>query len=125
MRKGIEKASKWIVPTLFIILIILIIRSVTLPGASEGIKWYIGGFRFSELTPSVMAAALGMAFFSMSLGGTFMVIYGSYLNKKANLPRNAILTGIGASTAGILAGFVIFPAVFSFGLEPDSGPGLI
>jgi NSS family neurotransmitter:Na+ symporter len=125
LRKGIEKASKWIVPTLFFILIILIIRSVTLPGASEGIKWYIGSFRFSELTPSVMAAALGMAFFSMSLGGTFMVIYGSYLNKTANMPKNAILTGIGASTAGILAGFVIFPAVFSFGLEPDSGPGLI
>jgi NSS family neurotransmitter:Na+ symporter len=125
LRKGIEKASKWIVPTLFSILIILIIRSVTLRGASEGIKWYIGGFRFSELTPSVMAAALGMAFFSMSLGGTFMVIYGSYLNKKANMPKNAVLTGIGASTAGILAGFVIFPAVFSFGLEPDSGPGLI
>jgi NSS family neurotransmitter:Na+ symporter len=125
LRRGIEKASKWIVPTLFFILIILIIRSVTLPGAGEGIKWYIGSFRFSELTPSVMAAALGMAFFSMSLGGTFMVIYGSYLNKKANMPKNAILTGIGASTAGILAGLVIFPAVFSFGLEPDSGPGLI
>ena len=125
LRKGIEKASKWIVPTLFIILIILIIRSVTLSGASKGIKWYIGGFRFSELTPSVMAATLGMAFFSMSLGGTFMVIYGSYLNREANISRNAVFTGIGASTAGLLAGFVIFPAVFSFGLEPDSGPALI
>jgi len=125
LRKGIEKVSKWIVPTLFFILIILIIRSVTLRGASEGIKWYIGSFRFSELTPSVMAAALGMAFFSMSLGGTFMVIYGSYLNKQANIPKNAVFTGICASTAGILAGFVIFPAVFSFGLELDSGPALI
>jgi len=125
LRKGIEKVSKWIVPSLFTILIILIIRSVTLEGASEGIKWYVGGFRFRELTGSVMAAALGMAFFSMSLGGTFMVIYGSYLNKQANIPKNAILTGIGASTAGILAGFAIFPAVFSFGLEPSSGPGLI
>lgn len=125
LRKGIEKVSKWIVPALFAILIILIIRSVTLPGAGKGIRWYIGGFRFSELTPSVMAAAMGMAFFSMSLGGTFMVIYGSYLNKKANMSKNAIFTGIGASTAGLLAGFVIFPAVFSFGLEPSSGPGLI
>jgi NSS family neurotransmitter:Na+ symporter len=125
LRKGIEKVSKWIVPSLFTILIILIIRSVTLEGASEGIKWYVGGFRFKELTGSVMAAALGMAFFSMSLGGTFMVIYGSYLNKQANIPKNAVLTGIGASTAGILAGFAIFPAVFSFGLEPSSGPGLI
>lgn len=125
LRKGIEKVSKWVVPSLFIILIILIIRSVTLKGASSGVMWYIGSFRFSKLTPSVMAAALGMAFFSMSLGGTFMVTYGSYLNRKANMPKNAVLTGIGASTAGLLSGFVIFPAVFSFGLEPSSGPGLI
>lgn len=125
LRKGIEKVSKWIVPTLFTILIILILRSVTLKGASEGVRWYIGSFRFSELTASMMAAALGMAFFSMSLGGTFMVIYGSYLNKKANIPKNAIFTGIAASTAGILAGFAIFPAVFAFNLKPDSGPGLI
>jgi NSS family neurotransmitter:Na+ symporter len=125
IRKGIERVSKWIVPMLFTILVILIVRSVTLKGASKGIKWYIGGFRFSELSPSVMAAALGMAFFSMSLGGTFMVIYGSYLNKEANIPRNAVLTGIGASAAGLLAGFVIFPAVFAFSLEPSLGPGLI
>lgn len=125
LRKGIEKVSKWIVPALFMILIILILRSVTLPGAGKGVKWYIGSFRFGKLTPSVMAAALGMAFFSLSLGGTFMVIYGSYLNKEANMPKNAVLTGIGASMAGLLAGLVIFPAVFSFGLEPASGPGLI
>lgn len=125
LRKGIEKISKVIVPALFFILLILIIRSVTLGGASEGIKWYIGGFQFSKLTPSVMAASLGMAFFSMSLGGTFMVIYGSYLDKKADISKNAVLTGIGASMAGLLAGFAIFPAVFSFGLEPASGPGLI
>jgi NSS family neurotransmitter:Na+ symporter len=125
LRRGIERISKWIVPLLFTILIILIVRSVTLRGASEGIKWYIGAFRFSELTPSVMAAALGMAFFSMSLGGTFMVIYGSYLNKEANILKNSVFTGIAASVAGLLAGFAIFPAVFSFGLEPSDGPGLI
>jgi NSS family neurotransmitter:Na+ symporter len=125
LRKGIEKASKWIVPAFFTILVILILRSVTLQGASEGISWFIGGFRFSELRPSVMAAALGMAFFSMSLGGTFMVIYGSYLDKRANVSKNALYTGIAASSAGLLAGFAIFPAVFAFGLEPSSGPGLI
>lgn len=125
LRKGIEKTSKWIVPTLFLILTILILRSVSLKGASEGIEWYIGSFNFSALTPSVMAAALGMAFFSMSLGGTFMVIYGSYLDKQSNIPKNAIFTGIAASIAGLMAGFAIFPAVFSFGLEPNSGPGLI
>ncbi len=125
LRKGIEKSSKWIVPVLFSILIILICRSVTLPGSFNGIKWFIGGFHFSELKPSVMAAAMGMAFFSMSLGGTFMVIYGSYLNKETNIPKYAVFTGISAVLAGLLAGFAIFPAVFSFGLEPSSGPGLI
>jgi NSS family neurotransmitter:Na+ symporter len=125
LRKGIEKASKWIVPALFGILLVLIFRSVTLPGAGEGIDWFIGSFRFEELRPSVMAAALGMAFFSMSLGGTFMVIYGSYLDRGANVSKNAVYTGIAASTAGLLAGFAIFPAVFAFGLEPSSGPGLI
>ena len=125
LRKGIEKVSRWVVPALFAILIVLIVRSFTLPGSVEGIRWYIGGFRFEELKPPVMAAAMGMAFFSMSLGGTFMVIYGSYLDSNANIPKNAIFTGIGASTAGLLAGFAIFPAVFAFGLEPASGPGLI
>ena len=125
LRKGIERTSKWIVPSLFVILIILIFRSVTLSGAKQGIDWFIGSFRFDALKPSVMAAALGMAFFSMSLGGTFMVIYGSYLEKKAVISKNAVFTGIAASLAGILAGFAIFPAVFAFGLEPNSGPGLI
>jgi NSS family neurotransmitter:Na+ symporter len=125
LRRGIERASRWIVPTLFVILVVLIVRAVTLPGASEGIRWYVGGFRFAELKPSVMAAAMGMAFFSMSLGGTFMLIYGSYLDKGADIPRNAVFTGIGAVTAGLMSGLAIFPAVFSFGLEPASGPGLI
>ena len=125
LRKGIERASKWVVPTLFLILIVLICRSVTLEGAREGIEWYIGGFRWRALTPSVMAAALGMAFFSMSLGGTFMVIYGSYLKRETDVPTVAVMTGISASVAGLLAGFAIFPAVFAFGLEPASGPGLI
>jgi len=125
VRRGIEKTSKIIVPLLFVVLIVLILRSVTLAGADEGIRWYIGSFRFSQLTPSVMAAALGMAFFSMSLGGTFMVTYGSYIQERSSLLRNALFTGLGASAAGILAGFAIFPAVFSFGLEPSSGPSLI
>lgn len=125
LRKGIERASKWIVPLVFGFLLILILRSVTLKGAGEGIRGFILKFRFSELTPGVMAAAMGMAFFCMSLGGTFMVMYGSYLDKRTRILRNAVLTGIGASIAGILAGLAIFPAVFSFGLEPGSGPGLI
>jgi NSS family neurotransmitter:Na+ symporter len=125
LRRGIEKTSKWIVPMLFIILAVLIIRSNSLQGSFAGVKWYIGGFHFKALTPEVMAAALGMAFFSMSLGGTFMVIYGSYMKTNSNIGKNAIYSGIGAVIAGLLAGFAIFPAVFAFKLIPNSGPGLI
>lgn len=125
LRRGIEKTSKWIVPLLFGILVVLIIRSNSLQGSFEGIKWYIGDFHFKSLTPEVMAAALGMAFFSMSLGGTFMVIYGSYMKSNSNIGKNALYTGLGAVIAGLLAGFAIFPAVFSFELIPNSGPGLI
>ena len=125
LRKGIERASKVLVPLLFFILLILIVRSVTLEGAEAGLEWILGGFRMSGLTPDVMAAAMGMAFFSLSLGGTFMVIYGSYLGRDASIRRNALYTGIGASLAGILAGLAIFPAVFAIGLEPSSGPRLL
>jgi NSS family neurotransmitter:Na+ symporter len=125
LRKGIERASRWIIPAVFVILVVLILRSITLEGAGAGLKWYLGSFRLTSLTPQVMAAAMGMAFFSMSLGGTFMVIYGSYLAKNNRIVGNAVTTSLGASLAGILAGLAIFPAVFSFGLEPTSGPGLI
>jgi len=125
LRKGIEKTSKLIIPALLIVLIILIIRALTLDGAAEGVRWFIGGFQFDMIKSSTIAAALGQAIFSLSLGGTFMVIYGSYLDDKSNIPKNAIFTGIGDTAAGLLAGFAIFPAVFALGLEPTSGPDLI
>jgi len=125
LRNGIERVSRWLVPGLYIVLIILILRSITLPGASKGLQWYLGDFDFKALKPSVMAAAMGMAFFSLSLGGTFMVIYGSYLDPKTPILKNAVYTGLGALLAGLLAGLAIFPAVFAFDLVPESGPGLI
>lgn len=125
LRRGIEKASKFFMPVLFAILLILILRSVTLPGSGAGLKWYIGAVRLENLTGSAMAAALGHAVFSLSLGGTFMVVYGSYLEKSAPIPRNAVFTALGDMFAGLLAGLAIFPAVFAFQLEPASGPGLI
>lgn len=125
LRKGIEKASKFIMPSLFVIIIILIFRAVTLPGSGEGVKWYMGGFKFKDLTGPVMAAAMGHAVFSLSLGGTIMVVYGSYLEKSTSIPKNAAFAAFGDLIAGLLAGFAIFPAVFAFGLEPGSGPGLI
>lgn len=125
LRKGIERASTVIMPTLFAILLILIVRSVTLPGAGEGVRWFIGKFAWEDLSPTVMVAAMGQAIFSLSLGGTFMVTYGSYLDDGVALPSNAAWTVFGDTSAGLLAGFVIFPAVFAFGLSPSSGPGLL
>ncbi len=125
LRSGIEIISKITMPILLIILIVLIIRALTLPGAGRGLDWYILKFDWSALTGKVMVAALGQTVFSLSLGGTFMVVYGSYLNKNDDLKANAIWTALGDSLSGLLAGFAIIPAVFAFGLEPGSGPGLI
>ena len=125
LRRGIERVSKVIMPMLLVILLILVARAVTLEGSGAGIAWYIGRFSLEGLTGSVMAAALGQAVFSMSLGGTFMVIYGSYLGREERIPGAALFTGLGDMTAGLLAGLAIFPAVFAFGLPPDSGPSLI
>ena len=125
LKNGIEKASVVIMPAFYILFLILIIRSVTLPGAGAGIKWYIGDFRWKELSGGSIAAALGQVIFSLSLGGTFMVVYGSYLKKDANLISTGIMNGIGDTVAALMAGFAIFPAVFAFNIEPSSGPGLI
>ena len=125
LRSGIERVSKVIVPTLLTLLLLVIVRSVTLPGAGEGVQWYILKFDLSAITGRVMVAALGQAIFSLSLGGTFMVVYGSYLNASDDLRRNAVWTASSDVIAGLLAGLAIFPAVFALGLEPASGPGLL
>ena len=125
LRSGIEIASRVIMPVLFASLVVLIVRSVTLPGSWAGIEWYILKFDPAALTPSVAVAAVGQAIFSLSLGGTFMVVYGSYLSEGENLASNAVWTACGDLLAGLMAGFAILPAVFAFGLEPGSGPGLI
>jgi NSS family neurotransmitter:Na+ symporter len=125
LRSGIERVSRVVTPLLFAGLLIIILRSVTLPGAGEGLSWYILRFDPGDLTGGVALAALGQVVFSLALGGTFMVTYGSYLNAEDDLGRNAIWTVAGDTGAGLLAGLAIFPAVFAMGLEPGSGPGLI
>ncbi len=125
LRSGIEAVSRHLVPLLFVALIIVIVRGLTLPGSFEGLHWYLLKFQLSDLTGEVMVAALGQVVFSLSLGGTFMVVYGSYLDRRENLARDAIATAGADTAAGLLAGLAIFPAVFAFGLEPGSGPGLI
>ncbi len=125
LRAGIERSSRIIMPALYVILLILIARAVTLPGAGAGLNWYLGKFQWHDLTPSVMVAAMGQAIFSLSLGGTFMVTYGSYLSDGEPLRGSAAWTVFGDTAAGIMAGLVIFPAVFAFGMEPASGPRLL
>lgn len=125
LRAGIERTSKLIMPALYLILIVLIVRALTLPGAGEGVRWFIGKFDAAAFTPRVVAAAFGQVFFTLSLGGTMMVIYGSYLGERDRLPANAVITVGGDTAAGLLAGFAIMPAVFALGLPPASGPNLL
>ena len=121
--EGIEKYCKIMMPALFVILAVLIVRSVTLPGAGKGLEFYLKP-DFSKMTGAAVFAALGQAFFSLSLGMGCMITYGSYLSKKEILPSAAITVATLDTSVAFLAGFAIFPAVFAFGIEPGAGPGL-
>jgi NSS family neurotransmitter:Na+ symporter len=125
LRAGIERASRLLVPLLFGVLLVLIARALTLPGAGAGVAWYLGKFDLAALEPRSVAAAFGQVFFSLSLGGTMMVVYGSYLGPEDDIPRNAAVTAAGDTAAGLLAGLGILPAVVALGLEPTSGPDLL
>lgn len=125
LRSGIERVSKVLMPTLLVVLLMLVARSVTLPGSMEGVRWYILKFRLEDLDGRVMVAALGHAMFSLSLGGTFMVAYGSYLGAQEKLSSAAWWTVTADTLSGLVAGLAIIPAVFALGLEPTSGPPLI
>ena len=121
--EGIEKYCKILMPALFVILIILIVRSVTLEGAGKGLEFYLKP-DFSKLTGESFAAALGQAFFSLSLGMGCMITYGSYVDKQTALPSAAIQVCIIDTSVAVLAGLAIFPAVFAFGVDAGAGPGL-
>lgn len=121
--RGIQRWVKILMPALFIILIILVARSVTLEGAAAGISFYLSP-RFGDVTAQTFLAAIGQAFFTLSLGMGAMITYGSYLKKSEPVPTNAGWV-VGLDTAvAIIAGFAIFPAVFALGFDPDTGPGL-
>lgn len=125
LRAGIERASTIIMPSLFLILLMLVARSLTLAGSGAGVHWFILRFDWADLTPAVMLAALGQVVFSLSLGGTFMVVYGSYLSDRDSLARTAAWTAAGDTGAAMLAGLAIIPAVFALGMTPGQGPGLV
>lgn len=125
VKKGIEKANKIFMPSLAVLLIVLAIYSLTLDGAMEGIKFLFQPDWSVLSDTSIVLAALGQAFFSLSLGMGSMLTYGSYLSKKESLPSATVGIGIMDTFFAIVAGVVIFPAVFAFGISPSSGPGLV
>ena len=124
VQKGIEKISKILMPVLFILLLLMVVRSLTLPGAKEGLQFLFKP-DFSKLTGAGVLGALGQSFFSLSLGMGAMVTYGSYIRKEDSLFKTSLWISVCDLLVAILAGVVIFPAVFSFGMDPAGGPQLV
>ncbi|MHB1339067.1 MAG: sodium-dependent transporter [Bellilinea sp.] len=122
--KGIERTAKRVMPVLLVLLIIVAIRSLTLEGAGEGIKFLFQP-DFSKLTGAVVLTAMGLAFFKLSIGMGAMITYGSYYTDDQNIPANAVRVMLGDLTVSILAGLAIFPAVFAYGVEPGAGASLL
>ena len=124
VKKGIERASKVMMPLLFLILIALCIRSVTLPNAGEGLTFLFKP-DFSKITSSVVLSAMGQAFFSLSIGMGCLITYASYFKQDTNLQATALQVTVLDTLVAVLAGVMIFPAVFSFGIAPTAGPELV
>ena len=121
---GIEKFSKVLMPVLLVLMVLLLVRSLTLSNASAGLNFYLRP-DFSKFSLRMVAEALGQAFFSMSLGMGTMITYGSYVNKRENLPGSAAWIGFFDTLIALLAGLIIFPAIFHAGMDPAGGPGLV
>lgn len=131
LQKGVERVTKWMMAFLFLIMIVLCVRSVTLPGAVEGLKFYLvpdfgkmfenGWSSFGE----AVYAAMGQSFFTLSLGISAMAIFGSYIGKERRLTGEVVRIGVLDTTVALLAGLIIFPACFAFGVNPGEGPSLV
>jgi NSS family neurotransmitter:Na+ symporter len=124
IKNGIEKYSKILMPGLFVLVLLLAIRSLTLDGASEGVKFLLYP-DFSKLQGDSILAALGQAFFSLSLGMGCIITYGSYVKKEENLLKISLMTAFADTGFAILAGLAVMPAVFAFGISPSEGPSLV
>ncbi|MCF0190100.1 MAG: sodium-dependent transporter [Marinilabiliaceae bacterium] len=122
--EGIEKYSKILMPILLVLIILICVRSLSLDTENKGIKFLLSP-DFSKLTPRALVEALGQAFFSLSLGMGTMTTYGAYISKKQNLAKCATSVAIIDFMVAFLAGLMIFPCAFAFGVNPGSGPGLV
>lgn len=124
VKNGIEKYSKILMPVLLLLIIVLCIRSITLPGAKAGLVFLFKP-DFSKITTQTVLEALGQAFFSLSIGMGTLITYGSYINKRDNLASTAVSVSLADTMIAVLAGVAIFPAVFAFGIAPTEGTGLV
>lgn len=124
VRGGIEKASKVLMPALFILLLVIAIAAISLPNAWSGVEFLLKP-DFSKIDGPVVLSALGQAFYSMSIGMGCICTYASYFSRKTNLVKSALQISVIDCFVAILAGLIIFPAAFSVGVQPDSGPSLI
>lgn len=124
VRKGIEASNKVMMPLLFIVLLLLVIKGLTLEKAAEGLKFLFNP-DWSLLTPTAIIMALGQAFFALSLGQGTMVTYGSYVSKSESLPGTCVPITLFGTSVSLLSGIAIFSIVFSVGLKPSSGPSLM
>lgn len=124
VRDGIEKASKMMMPTLFVLLLIIVVASCMLPNAGKGIEFLFKP-DMSKMTGDVFLSALGQSFYSLSIAMGCLCTYASYFSRYTNLTTSATQIAIIDSVVAILAGLMIFPAAFSVGVNPDSGPSLI
>ena len=122
--KGIEAVTRKLMPLLFILLLVLCVRSLTLPAAAEGLAFLFAP-DLSKITPAVLLTALGLSFFKLSIGMGTMLTYGSYFRDDQNIPATTTRVMLADLTVSLLAGIAIFPAVFSFGFEPSAGPSLV
>ncbi|GGE64001.1 sodium-dependent transporter [Priestia taiwanensis] len=124
VQNGVEKVNKYLMPALFVLFFVLIIRSLTLDGAMEGVSFFLQP-DFSKVTSETVLYAMGQSFFSLSVGVAVMVTYSSYLPKEESLTRSAFsIVGLTIMIT-LFAGLAIFPVVFAFGMEPAQGPGLL
>ena len=124
IQQGIERWSRLLMPVLLVLMLVVIIRSLTLEGASKGLSFYLNP-DFSKVTGRTVLEALGQAFFSLSLGMGTMLTYGSYLSKKDNLVSSGAYVALFDTAIALLAGLMIFPALFALGKAPDAGPKLV
>jgi neurotransmitter:Na+ symporter, NSS family len=124
VKDGIEKYTKILMPILFVLIVVMAIWSLTLDGASEGLRFFFNP-DFSKLTWSSVLVALGQAAFSLSIGMGTLITYGSYVKKETNLTATAFQISISDTFFAVLAGVMIFPAVFAYNIDPAAGPGLV